>query len=150
MSRAKAIRHWAEWNRTGPVHYRDSRLCLIFNLCFPGAGWRRALWTKRCCTSCCDILNSFVVCPISRAIVTFWEGEEPSEKQVFGFFSSSRSDKCLLWKQTLIQTVTTYINKSVAVMWPQLATSSYRLLHCLCQQKDKDLARSNIFLRSFS
>lgn len=34
MAMAKAIRQWAEWNRMGPIHYRVSRLCLIFNLYF--------------------------------------------------------------------------------------------------------------------
>ena len=40
-ARAEAVRQWAKWNRTGPIHYQDSRLCLIFNLYFPGAGWQR-------------------------------------------------------------------------------------------------------------
>ena len=40
-ARAEAVRQWTKWNRTGPIHYLDSRLCLIFNLYFPGAGWQR-------------------------------------------------------------------------------------------------------------
>lgn len=42
-------RHWAAWNRTGPIHYRDSRLFLIFNLSLPGGGLRERavdIWTK--------------------------------------------------------------------------------------------------------
>lgn len=62
MARAEAIRHWAEWNRTCPIHYQDSRLCLIFNLYFPGARWQRTLSTFE--------QNPALFC--FRSAVTFW------------------------------------------------------------------------------
>lgn len=62
MARAEAIRHWPEWNRTGPMHYQDSRLCLNCNLYFSGAGWQRTLSMFE--------QNPVLLC--FRSAVTFW------------------------------------------------------------------------------
>lgn len=117
MVKAEAIRQWAEWNRTGPVHYQDSRLCLIFNLYF--------LWTV--CQRTLSIFEQNPALLCFRGVLTFCIpvcsfssaghlSQVPSENCVFFPFSTvwqspaeetDPNSKCHqdLW------------NNIVAVMW---------------------------------
>ncbi len=112
MARAEAIRHWAEWNRTGPVHYQDSRLCLIFNLYFPGAGWQRThfMFEQNPVPLCFRSAVTFWICLCSFSSaghLSHFGKVKYHQRNLCFFFPSPRPDKCLLRKQTLIENVTT-------------------------------------------
>lgn len=131
---AEAIRHRAEWNRTGPMHYPDFKAApRFFNLYFPGGGsWQRALSAfdqnpaPLCFQKCRDILHSFMLCLFSRAPGTFWEGEAPSQELFF--FSLALFFRPSAWQVSAEETNPDskchhiLWNMIAAVMRPQFST----------------------------
>lgn len=103
IAEAEAIRCWAEWKRTCPVHYKTPGRALFLTFSYTGQAYRELFFFFKplLFQRGCDIWNSCSLFLVDRALFTFLKGAVCSENLDFFFMLFGAVVTTVCWRREI-------------------------------------------------